>query len=110
MVSVRRLYLVAGIAIGYVLGTRAGRERYEELMDTARRIADRPEVQSSAGMLADQLSQASRQAMALLGGRVSEQTKAKVARVPLVVIPRVVPGATAPKADEPAFNNDGSEW
>jgi hypothetical protein len=107
MVSVRRVYLVAGIAIGYVLGTRAGRERYEELMDQARRIADRPEVQSTAGMFADQVSQASRQILAVLGGKVSEQTKAKVARVPLIVLPHTGPRSGGP--DEP-LTNDGSNW
>ena len=30
--------------IGYVLGARAGRERLDELVDTARRFAERDEV------------------------------------------------------------------
>jgi hypothetical protein len=39
-----------GAAIGYVLGTRAGRERYEQLASTYRRVADHPAVQGAAGI------------------------------------------------------------
>jgi hypothetical protein len=37
--------LAVGLAAGYVLGARAGRERYERLAELARRVAQRPEVQ-----------------------------------------------------------------
>jgi len=37
--------LALGLAAGYVLGARAGRERYERLAELARRVAQRPEVQ-----------------------------------------------------------------
>jgi hypothetical protein len=37
--------LAVGLGVGYVLGARAGRERYERLAELARRIAQRPEVQ-----------------------------------------------------------------
>jgi hypothetical protein len=43
--------LAAGLATGYVLGTRAGRERYERLREVARQVADRPEVQQLTGKL-----------------------------------------------------------
>jgi len=36
---------VLGIGVGYVLGTRAGRERYEQLKQTATRVGRRPEMQ-----------------------------------------------------------------
>jgi hypothetical protein len=39
-----------GAATGYVLGARAGRERYEQLASTCRRIADHPAVQGAAGI------------------------------------------------------------
>lgn len=39
-----------GAATGYVLGARAGRERYEQLARTYRRVADHPAVQWSAGI------------------------------------------------------------
>jgi hypothetical protein len=40
--------LAVGLAVGYVLGARAGRERYERLAELARRVAQRPEVQQLA--------------------------------------------------------------
>jgi hypothetical protein len=41
----RKLPLLVGAAIGYVLGTRAGRERYEQLAQTASKFWSDPRVQ-----------------------------------------------------------------
>ncbi|MFI9610694.1 YtxH domain-containing protein [Streptomyces sp. NPDC052023] len=43
-----RLTFVVGLAVGYVLGTRAGRERYEQLKKTARQFAQNPAVRNTA--------------------------------------------------------------
>jgi hypothetical protein len=43
------LKLLAGLAAGYVLGTRAGRERYERIAEATRRLAERPEVRELTG-------------------------------------------------------------
>ncbi len=43
--------LVLGIAIGYVLGSRAGRERYEQIKRWSYRVGDNPAVQGIAGMV-----------------------------------------------------------
>jgi hypothetical protein len=40
-----------GIAVGYVLGSRAGRERYEQIVRTAERVKANPTVQEAAGMV-----------------------------------------------------------
>ena len=39
-----------GAAVGYVLGARAGRERYEQIVRTYHRVADHPAVQGAAGV------------------------------------------------------------
>jgi hypothetical protein len=44
--------LVAG-AIGYVLGARAGRERYEQIRSGARQLARNPRVQAAKGRATD---------------------------------------------------------
>ncbi|MFD3522804.1 YtxH domain-containing protein [Streptomyces sp. NPDC058653] len=44
----RRLMFIAGLAVGYVLGTRAGRERYEQLKKSANRISQNPAVRNAA--------------------------------------------------------------
>ena len=40
-----------GIATCYVLGSRAGRQRYDQLVRTYRRMADHPLVQGAAGII-----------------------------------------------------------
>ncbi|MBB3665393.1 MULTISPECIES: hypothetical protein [Prauserella salsuginis group] len=39
-----------GAAVGYVLGARAGRTRYEQIVRTYRKVADHPAVQGAAGV------------------------------------------------------------
>ena len=39
-----------GAGLGYVLGAKAGRGRYEQFVRTYRRIADHPLVQGAAGV------------------------------------------------------------
>ncbi|MEU0242023.1 hypothetical protein ABZ234_30470 [Nocardiopsis sp. NPDC006198] len=55
-----RITFVAGLAIGYVLGAKAGRARYEQLARTARRVADSPVVQEVAGLVGAQVGNAGR--------------------------------------------------
>jgi len=38
------LTFAAGLAAGYVLGTRAGRERFEQLTDEARKLTNHPKM------------------------------------------------------------------
>ena len=40
-----KILLLTGLAVGYVLGTRAGRERYEEIKTTANKLWNDPRVQ-----------------------------------------------------------------
>ena len=49
-----RATFIAGLAAGFVLGARAGRERYEQMKKLARRAADNPAVQQAAGAAAAQ--------------------------------------------------------
>ncbi|MCT2590294.1 YtxH domain-containing protein [Streptomyces sp. N2-109] len=43
-----RLTFVVGLAIGYVLGTRSGRERYEQIRQGAEQFAQNPAVRNAA--------------------------------------------------------------
>ncbi|PYC66748.1 hypothetical protein C7C46_31005 [Streptomyces tateyamensis] len=40
--------LITGLALGYVLGTRAGRERYDQISRTVQSIMQAPAVRSAA--------------------------------------------------------------
>lgn len=53
-----KLTLAIGFAIGYVLGSKAGRQRYDEIMRTTRKVLDSPSVQGAAGMLQAQAEDA----------------------------------------------------
>jgi hypothetical protein len=44
-----RISFLTGLAIGFIVGARAGRERYEQLKKAARTLADNPMVQQAAG-------------------------------------------------------------
>lgn len=50
-----KLSFLAGAAAGYVLGARAGRERYETIVRLGRRFAGSQTVQSAAGVLQAQV-------------------------------------------------------
>lgn len=44
----KKFIFLAGLAVGFVVGSRAGRGPYESLERTARQVADDPEVQRRA--------------------------------------------------------------
>jgi hypothetical protein len=49
-----KLLFLGGLAAGFVLGARAGREKYEELKTTALKIKESPTVQEAAGVVQEQ--------------------------------------------------------
>jgi hypothetical protein len=49
-----KLMFLGGLAAGFVIGARAGREKYEELVRTARKIKESPTVQEAAGVVQEQ--------------------------------------------------------
>lgn len=67
---------------GYVLGTRAGRARYDQIVRVARRVAGSQTVQSTAGLAQARLdqfaAQARRAVFAKLTGNPSEPRSAGV--------------------------------
>jgi len=50
-----KIPFLLGAAVGYVLGSRAGHERYEQIVRLARKVAGSQVVQSTAGVLQAQL-------------------------------------------------------
>ena len=45
-----KIMFLGGLAAGFVLGARAGREKYEELVIRGRKVLDHPTVQEAAGV------------------------------------------------------------
>jgi hypothetical protein len=99
------LGMAAGGAVGYVLGAKAGRQRYQEITESARRFTQRPEVKrvteqavakldQLSGQAADKL-QAARQSTRTEAGRSGGQPSTVVSETPTVTPPSltVVPPA-----------------
>jgi hypothetical protein len=62
-----RMTFLAGLAVGFVLGARAGRERYEQIKRATRRVTDSPAAQQAAGAVQAQaanLAKATKQKVA----------------------------------------------
>lgn len=68
--------LVAG-GIGYVLGSKAGRERYEQIKGVARKVKDNPTVQEKTHQVAD----AAKQQVPIVKDRVSEAAGTAASKV-----------------------------
>ncbi|HEY0001709.1 MAG TPA: hypothetical protein VGB74_14725 [Actinoplanes sp.] len=45
-----KLMFITGLAAGFVLGSRAGREKYEEIRVNAKKVWEHPTVQEAAGV------------------------------------------------------------
>jgi hypothetical protein len=57
-----KVTLLAGLAAGYVLGTRDGRERYEQIRTQATKVMQDPRVKRKATQAQDKVSQATHRA------------------------------------------------
>ncbi|MBO2446421.1 YtxH domain-containing protein [Actinomadura barringtoniae] len=60
-----RVPFIAGAAIGYVLGTKAGRERYEQIKNASKKVAESQKVHETAGLIMTK------------GGEIAEVAKVK---------------------------------
>jgi hypothetical protein len=62
--------MLVGAAAGYVLGTRAGRERYQQLVDQSRELLRRPQVQDAASKGRERVASGVDRAAAQAGDRL----------------------------------------
>jgi hypothetical protein len=68
-----KVTLVVGVGLGYVLGARAGRERYEQIARTARQIAQNPRVQDVACKARQQAGTVAGKAAGAVADRVGDR-------------------------------------
>jgi hypothetical protein len=66
---IRKLSFLAGLGTGYVLGAKAGTQRYDEIVTKARELAGMPGVQEAASTLS------------AAAGSAAEKARAKVEEV-----------------------------
>jgi hypothetical protein len=64
-----RLTFITGAVVGYVLGARAGRERYEQMRRAAKKLAQNPAVRNTAETAVQQ----GRNAASKTAGKVSSK-------------------------------------
>ncbi len=50
---IKKLTLVAGLGAGYVLGAKAGTQRYDQIMGQVNALLGRPEVQRATGAVTE---------------------------------------------------------
>jgi hypothetical protein len=65
-----RFVFAVGLGVGYVLGTRAGRERYEQLVKLAHKAADSPSIQQAAGAVQAQAADLAKNTKSKIADRV----------------------------------------
>ena len=72
-----KVTFLVGFATGYVLGSRAGRARYEQIRQAARSFLDSPAVASTTASLqqqaGDALTTAKDRATERLGGKITDR-------------------------------------
>ncbi|WP_069811558.1 hypothetical protein [Streptomyces sp. TP-A0874] len=74
-----RLTFITGLAVGYVLGTRAGKERYEQLRNAARQIMQNPAVRNAAESAAQNSRQVASKAADSVDSRFGDRLPEAVA-------------------------------
>jgi hypothetical protein len=73
-----RLTFMSGVAVGYVLGARAGRERYEQIRKATRQFAQNPTVQERAKSARDAGRTVAAKAADTVSGKVGGKLPDKV--------------------------------
>ena len=68
VVNVKKMTVLAVAAAGYVLGARAGRERYEQIRTQATKAWNNPTVQSAVDDVQAQAKQAGADVSSKVGG------------------------------------------
>ncbi|MER7465067.1 YtxH domain-containing protein [Streptomyces sp. NPDC097981] len=74
-----KVTFMVGLALGYVLGTRAGRERYEQLKKSARGLAQNPAVRNAAETAGQTGREYAGKAFAAVSHKVADAVPASVA-------------------------------
>jgi hypothetical protein len=62
---------LGGLAAGFILGSRAGRQAYDELVRTAKKVKDSPSVQEAAGVVQAQAAKVYEQSKATVTDKLS---------------------------------------
>jgi hypothetical protein len=93
-----RASFVVGFAVGFVAGTRAGRERYDQMVKYAQQIAGSPAVQKASVTVKEKTTEITKTAMA----KAPDVAKSASAQVP-----KIAKSAKRAAAKGPRHSKDG---
>ncbi len=95
-----KILFAAGLAVGYVLGTRAGRERYEELKRAATSFWNDPRVQHRVDQVEDFVTETVPEFVTEGAKKVVDQVTGKSSKKPAAAPSSTT--ASKPAAKKPA--------
>jgi cell division septum initiation protein DivIVA len=121
-----RATFVVGLAVGFIIGSRAGRERYDQIVKYTRKVAESPQAQragqaisakatdlsKAAGAKAASLSKSAATRAPQVAGDAARKARerAKGVSVPKVSVPRVsVPKPGRRSGAHDSTRQDGSQ-
>jgi hypothetical protein len=93
-----KILLVVGIGVGYVLGTRAGREKYDQMKATAQKLWNDPRVQKQVNNAEEFVKDKAPDVAEFL----SDGAKKVVSQVSGSKAPAKRPAASKPSTSKPA--------
>jgi hypothetical protein len=70
-----KVMFLTGVGVGYVLGTRAGREKFDRMVAQARKVWESPTVQEAAGMVQAQAAKLYDEGKQAVSGQVHRMHK-----------------------------------
>jgi hypothetical protein len=86
-----RISFLTGMAAGFVLGARAGRERYDQIVKVAKTVTEHPAVQQAAGVVQAQATELAGTASSKLSDEVRDRVP-RLARTARSKVEDHVPG------------------
>ena len=95
----KKLVLLAAAGVGYVLGSKAGRERYEQIMGTFNKVKDDPRVQEKTQQAVDFAAEKAPVVTDAVKEKVTETAGAAAAKVSSSSGPSGGAAATEKNAD-----------
>jgi len=94
-----KVTFIAGVAVGYIAGTRAGRARYDQIVRYARQIAGHPKVQQATSTAAAKATELTKTAAAKAPD-YAKNAATNAAKAASTQVPRLV--STAKQATQAA--------
>jgi hypothetical protein len=105
-----RIVFLGGLAVGFILGARAGRERYEQIKHLSQRVADSPAAQQAAGAFQAQATGLAKAAQQKVTSELQDRVP-KVAAAARSKAADRIPGLrrkTGPDQDAASGNGSGT--